>query len=241
MLPGRKERSDISTARSAWRRPFRGSSICVATAHGPNVALLECQTAHEPRLRASATRLDRASASGADPAKSEIPENPVFVEIIKVRRGPKRSENGWQNPKRLAVRLAEIGSLGVTQPESVLFDRIEPIEPLREFPAAGTAPSTDRLTPCPDACRTCGGKHSNWQLLASCGPSPGWVRAVHPRTRGENCRPILLAGQGTAAAEFADPCPSRVGRLSRDLPEPGRPSRRLEPGDPVSLGLGSCL
>ena len=34
-----------------------------------------------------------APAGGADPAKSEIPENPAFVEIIE---GQKRSENGWQ-------------------------------------------------------------------------------------------------------------------------------------------------
>ena len=53
---------------------------------------------------------------------------PYLLRKPRVRRGPKRSENGWQNPKRLAVRLAEIGSLQVTQPESVLFDRIEPIE-----------------------------------------------------------------------------------------------------------------
>ena len=58
---------------------------------------------------------------------------PYSLRNSKVRRGPKRSENGWQNPKRLAERLAEIGSLRVTQPESVLFDRIEPIEPLGKF------------------------------------------------------------------------------------------------------------
>ena len=104
MLPGRKERSDISTARSAWRRPFRGSSICVATAHGPNVALLECQTAHEPRLRASATRLDRASASGADPATAEIPENPVVVETIE----------GQHRSQRVTKRLAEPKTAGST-------------------------------------------------------------------------------------------------------------------------------
>ena len=104
MLPGRKERSDISTARSAWRRPFRGSSICVATAHGPNIALSECQTAHEPRLRASATRLDRASASGADPAESETPENPVVIEEVE---GPNRSQ-------RVTKRLAEPETAGST-------------------------------------------------------------------------------------------------------------------------------
>ena len=45
-------------------------------------------------------------------------EIPYLLRKSKVRRGPKRSENGWQNPKRLAERLAEIGSLRVTQPES---------------------------------------------------------------------------------------------------------------------------
>ena len=151
MLPGRKERSDISTARSAWRRPFRGSSICVATAHGPNIALSECQTAHEPRLRASATRLDRASASGADPAKSEIPENPVFVEIIE---GQKRSQ---EVRKRLAGPETAGSTAGrdwvaaghAARVRSVRQDRAH--RATAWIPAARTAPSTDRLTPCPDA------------------------------------------------------------------------------------------
>ena len=36
---------------------------------------------------------------------------PYLLRKQRVRRGPKRPENGWQDPKRLAVRLAEIGSL----------------------------------------------------------------------------------------------------------------------------------
>ena len=36
-------------------------------------------------------------------------EIPYLLRNSKVSTGPKGSENGWQNPKRLAVRLAEIG------------------------------------------------------------------------------------------------------------------------------------
>ena len=48
-------------------------------------------------------QFDGASASGADPANAEIPENPVFVEKLE---GQNRSQ---RVRKRLAVRLAEIG------------------------------------------------------------------------------------------------------------------------------------
>ena len=97
---------------------------------------------------------------------------PYLLRESKVRRGLKGSENGWQNQKRLAVRLAEIESLRVTQPESILFDRIEPIEPLREFrqPARLQARAGSHLvrTRSPHV----RGKHTaTGKLLASCRPS----------------------------------------------------------------------
>ena len=58
---------------------------------------------------APVAQLDRASASGADPTLAKSPRNPVFIEQNVIQTGPNRSENGWQNTKRLAVRLAVAG------------------------------------------------------------------------------------------------------------------------------------
>ena len=56
--------------------------------------------------------MQRAAAAGITepiPPSQKSQEIPYLLRRSKVRAGPKGSENGWQNPKRLAVRLAEIG------------------------------------------------------------------------------------------------------------------------------------
>ena len=76
--------------------------------------------ARTARAAIRATPTSGASASGADPAKSEIPENPVFVEKIE---GPNRSQ-------RVTKRLAE--------PETAGRDRVASYLP---FGLAGTLPA----------------------------------------------------------------------------------------------------
>ena len=156
---------------------------------------------------APVAQLDRASASGADPAKSEIPENPVFVEIIE---GQKRSQ---EVRKRLAGPETAGSTAGrdwvaaghAARVRSVRQDRAH--RATAWIPAARTAPSTDRLTPCPDAFpATCGGNTPTGNYLPVA-VRPRWVRAVHPRTRRENCRPILLAGPGDRGRRVRRPLP----------------------------------
>ena len=149
------------------------------------------------------------------PPSQESQKIPYLLRKSKVRTGPKGSENCWRNPKRLAVRLAEIGSLRVTQPSV--------------FCSTGSSPSSH----CVNSGSPHGSEHGQAHTLSgrvprSCGGNtptgnylpvavrPGWV----PRRGGANRllsrgsrAPAGRSPRAPGSPRIPDCLPRRVGSI----------------------------